>query len=169
MAVELLVLRVVHVVGGILWVGAMAFNAFFLGPAMASAGPAAGQVAAGLMRRKIFVFMPVVAILTILAGIRLLMITSGGFAGDYFGRRAGMTFAIAGAIALIAFIYGMAVTRPAMAKVVALTQQAQSDPANRERIMAEIQATQQRAARATTVVAWLLLVTAVGMAIGRYM
>ena len=168
MQAELLVLRIVHVVGGILWVGAISFNAFFLGPAMAAAGPAAGQVAAGLQRRKIFVFMPVVAILTLLAGLRLLMITSSSFSGNYFGTRSGMTFSIAGAIALIAFVYGMAVTRPAMAKVVTLAQQAAQDPANRERIMAEIQATQQRAAKSTTIIAWMLLVVALLMAIARY-
>jgi uncharacterized membrane protein len=169
MAAELLVLRIIHVVGGILWVGAMAFNAFFLGPAMAASGPAAGQIAAQLQRRKMFVFMPVVAILTILAGLRLLMIASSRFGGNYFGSRSGMTFSAAAAVALIAFIYGMAVTRPAMGRVVALNQQAAAEPANRERIMAEIQATQQRAARSTTAVAWLLLVAAVGMAIARYM
>jgi len=169
MAAELLVLRIIHIVGGILWVGAMAFNAFFLGPAMAASGPAAGQVAAGLMKRRIFVFMPVVAILTILAGLRLMMIASSRFGGDYFGSRTGMTFSIAAALALLAFIYGMAVTRPAMARVVALNQQAAADASNRERIMAEIQATQQRAAKATTVVAWMLLAAAVGMAIARYM
>jgi len=169
MQAELIALRVVHVVGGVVWVGTMAFNAFFLGPAMASVGPAAGQIAAQLQRRKFFVFMPVVAILTILAGFRLLMIVSTNFSSDYFGQRNGMTYAIAGSIALIAFIYGLSVTRPAMARVATLAQQAASDEANREKLMAEIRATQERARNSTVVVAWLLLVTAIGMAIARYM
>lgn len=169
MQAELLVLRVVHVVGAVIWVGTLAFNAFFLGPAMAAMGPAAGQIAAQLQRRKFFVFMPVVAILTILAGLRLMMITSSGFSSDYFGQRNGMTYSIAATLALIAFFYGMAVTRPAMAKVATLSQQAASDETNRERIMAEIRATQERARSSTVIVAVLLLVAAIGMAIARYM
>ena len=38
---ELIVLRLVHVLGGIFWVGAGLFNMVYLGPAMAAAGPAA--------------------------------------------------------------------------------------------------------------------------------
>ncbi|HMC54016.1 MAG TPA: hypothetical protein VKH19_02500 [Gemmatimonadaceae bacterium] len=169
MHAELMVLRIVHVVGGILWVGAMAFNAFFLGPAMSASGPAGGQIAAQLQKRGLFVFMPLVAILTILAGIRLLMITSTNFSSAYFGQRNGMTYSIAASIALVAFVYGMAVTRPAMARVVALSQQAASDAANRDQVMAEIRAAQERGRKATVVVTWLLLAAAIGMAIGRYM
>jgi uncharacterized membrane protein len=169
MAAELLVLRIIHVVGGVFWVGTMLFNAFFLGPAMAAAGPAAGAIALQLQRRKLFTVLPVVAIVTLLAGARLMMITSNRFSPSYFSQRNGMTYGIAAIIAIIAFIYGMAVTRPAMAQVATLSQQAASDEVNRDRIMSEVRSMQQRARSATVVVAVLLLLTAIGMSVARYM
>lgn len=169
MQTELLLLRIVHVVGGVFWVGAMAFNAFFLGPAMTAAGPAAGPVAVGLQRRKVFVAMPIVAILTILAGLRLMMITSSGFSRAYFARPSGMTYAIGAALALLAFLYGLVVTRPAMARVAAMSHAAASDETTRERIAAEVRAQQQRARSSTLVVTVLLVLAATAMAVARYL
>jgi len=166
---ELIVLRVIHVVGGVFWVGTMLFNAFFLGPAMAMSGPAAGPVAMGLQKRHLFTAMPVTAILTILAGLRLLMITSSRFSGEFFRSPMGMTFSASGALAIIAFIYGMAVTRPSMAKVAALGQQAATaDGPTREKLGAEIRAAQDRARQSTVAVAVMLAITAIGMSIARY-
>ena len=67
MAAEMLVLRVVHVLGGVFWVGAMMYNAFFLMPALSQAGPAAGPVMAGMQQRKLFMWLPIVAVATMLA------------------------------------------------------------------------------------------------------
>ena len=41
MIAEILVLRLVHVLGGMFWVGSGLFSTFFLLPALAGAGPAA--------------------------------------------------------------------------------------------------------------------------------
>lgn len=169
MQAELLVLRVVHVLGGIIWVGAMVFNAFFLGPALATLGPTAGQVGAALQRRRMFVVLPIAAILTILAGIRLMMITSGGFASGYFSSRPGMTYAIGATFALVAFILGMAVARPAMERMAKLGQSAASDAASRDSVAAEMRGLQARARTATIAVTHMLLVAAACMAIARYL
>jgi len=167
---ELIVLRVIHVVGGVFWVGTMLFNAFFLGPAMAMSGPAAGSVAMNLQKRHFFTAMPVAAILTMLAGLRLMMITSSRFSGEFFGSPMGRTYSVSGTIAIIAFVYGMAVTRPSMAKVATLGQQAATaDEPAREKLTAEIRAAQQRARQSTLVVALLLAVTAMGMSVARYL
>ena len=93
---ELLVLRLVHIVGGMIWVGTGVFNSFFLMPTLAQAGPAAGQVIAGLQKRRLFTFLPVVALLTILSGVRLMQITSAGFSPAWFASTPGRTYAAAG-------------------------------------------------------------------------
>ena len=54
MQAEMLILRVVHVLGGIFWVGSALFMAFMLMPALASAGPAAGAVMGAMQRRRLF-------------------------------------------------------------------------------------------------------------------
>lgn len=169
MQAELLVLRVVHIVGGVFWVGAMTFNAFLLGPAMAAAGPAAGPVAVNLIKRRVTTIMPLSAILTMLAGLRLMMITSTGFSRDYFSQPSGMTYTAGAALSIIAFLVGMIVTRPAMMRVASLGAAAASDETTRERIGAELRAIQQRARSSNVVVAALLLIAAVCMAVARYL
>lgn len=168
MQAELLILRLIHVVGGVFWVGTMVFNSFFLGPSLAAAGAAAGQVANQLQRRRVFTIMPITAIVTMLAGMRLMMITSSGIPG-YFASRAGMTYSIGGACAIIAFLFGLAVARPAMMKAASLGAAMSSDEITRGRIESELRAVQQRARWAALVVGWLLLLSAVCMAIARYL
>jgi uncharacterized membrane protein len=169
MAAEIFVLRIVHVLGGVLWVGTAVFVAAFLMPAMKDAGPAAGPVMAGLQKRKMMVFMPVTAILTILSGIRLLMIVSNGFDGSYFATGSGRTFGWAGVIAIIAFLLGMFISRPAMGRAGAIAASLPSTPeAERGPLMQEMQALRERAAKISLLVAVLLVLTVLGMAVGRY-
>ena len=169
MQAELMVLRVVHIVGGVFWVGAMTFNAFLLGPAMAAAGPAAGPVAVNLVKRKVTTVMPLSAILTMLAGLRLMMITSTGFSRDYFSQPNGMTYAVGAVFAILGFVVGMVVTRPAMMKVASLGAAAASDETTRERIGAELRSMQERARSSNMIVSALLLIAAACMAVARYL
>jgi uncharacterized membrane protein len=152
----LVVMRVLHIGLGVFWIGTMLFNAFFLGPAFAEAGPEGAKVAAGLMRRRFAQIMPAVAILTILSGIWLYWHVSGGFQAAYMRTRMGMTLGTGGALAILAFAYGMAVVRPSMLKA-----QTATDPA-------VAQALRVRAERAGRVVAWILMLTVVAMAVARY-
>jgi len=50
MDATLLLARVVHIVGGVFWVGAMIFTSAFLLPAVRDAGPEGGKVVMGLAR-----------------------------------------------------------------------------------------------------------------------
>ncbi len=59
----MVVLRLVHVVGGVLWVGMMAFTVVFLAPAIADVGPDGGKVMAALQRRRVMTVMPIIALL----------------------------------------------------------------------------------------------------------
>jgi uncharacterized membrane protein len=164
---ELLLLRLIHILGGVFWVGTAMFNTFFLVPAMVKAGPAAGAVSAGLAQRKLFVWLPIVAVLTMLSGLRLMMLVSGGNS-DWFLHRSGHVFSISGALAIIAFIVGMVVSRPAMMKAGKLSQTAASDETSKKLIAGELAKLQKRAAVGNAVAVVLLLLAAMGMAIARY-
>lgn len=169
MAAELFVLRIVHVLGGVLWVGTAVFVAAFLMPAMKDAGPAAGAVMAGLQKRKMMVFLPVTAILTLLSGIRLLMIVSNGFDGSYFSTGSGQIFGFAGILALVAFVLGMFISRPAMGRASAIAASLPATPeAERGPLMQEMNALRERAAKIAVLVAVLLVLTVAGMAVARY-
>ena len=166
---ELIVLRIIHVVGGIAWVGIALFMAFFLGPALQKMGPAAGQVLGALQRRKFMTILPIIAILTLLSGLRLMMIASGNFGPGYFQTPMGKTFAGAGVAAIVAFVIGIVVNRPTMMKMGTLQQSMTSDPVSKEKIAAEIRTLQQRMAVVGFIVTALLLIATIGMSIARYM
>ena len=169
MQAELIVLRIVHVLGGIIWVGIGIFMVFFFAPAMQSMGPAAGQVMGALQKRKFMTILPIVAILTLLSGLRLLMIVSGNFGPGYFQSPMGKTFAGAGVAAILAFVIGIVVNRPTMMKMGTLQQSMASDPVSKDKITAEIKKLQQRMAVVGFLVTALLLIAAIGMSIARYM
>ena len=74
----MLVLRFSHVFFGALWVGMMAFQTFFLMPALAEVGPESGKFMAALMRRRLPVILPIVALITLVSGFWLFQRLSGG-------------------------------------------------------------------------------------------
>lgn len=166
---ELLVLRVIHIVGGIIWVGSTFLSFFYLMPAIAQAGPGGGQVMANLQQRKLFTVLPVVAILTMLSGLRLMQIVSGGFDGAYFRTGPGQMFSMAGGLAILAFLIGITISRPAAMKMARMQQAAASDEVTRSKIQAEVKALQRRAGLSGTIVTWMLAVAAAGMAVARYL
>ena len=167
--VELLLLRLIHILGGMFWVGAGVFSTIFLAPAMKAAGPAAaGAVMSNLQKRRMFTFMPIVATLTLLSGARLMWIVSAGDS-RWFAHGPGHVYSISGALAIIAFLMGLFVGRPAMVKAGKLSQSAASDGATKDAIVAEIAKLQKRAALSTGLATILLLLATAGMAVARYL
>ena len=166
---ELIALRLIHVLGGIFWVGTGLFTAFFLLPVLKESGPAAAQVMMGLQRRKLLTWLPLSAILTILSGARLLMITSNGFSRAYFATAPGKVYSVAAIMAVVGFVLSLIVSRPGTARMSDLSSIAVSDEINRDRIKAEIAALQKRVALSSTIAVLLLILSASGMAIARYL
>ena len=153
----LLVLRLVHVGGGALWVGMMAFMTFFLSPAIAEAGPQeGGKLMAALQRRRIMVIMPVIALLTIGSGFWLMVRMYGG-PGNLAASRMGVALNVGAAAAILAFLIGIIFMRPAMMRAMVTT-----DPAEAQRLRA-------RGAMLGRLVARLLFLALGAMAVARYL
>ncbi len=170
MDLPLLTARLIHIVLGIFWAGTLFFNALFLLPAVRDAGPDGAKVAAGLMRRRFLDVLPWVAILTVLAGFWLYWRVSDGFSSGYMRSSAGMAYGLGAVSAVLALAGGLTVVRPSMLRAAALSQAATAaSPPERESQMATAQALRARAAAANRIVAGLLTVTAVTMALGRYL
>jgi uncharacterized membrane protein len=167
----MLVLRVIHIFGGAFWVGAMLFTVFFLEPSVREAGPDGAKVMQGVMRRKFLVIMPVVALLTILAGVGLLEQVSGGFHPDWMSSPTGIALSIGAAMAILAFLIGFLVVRPSVAKLGPLMAQAAQTPdaAAKGALLAQAQLLQGRMRVASRVVVLLLTITVVTMAVARYL
>ena len=171
MTAELLVLRLVHILGGIFWLGSGLFTSLFLVPALARVGPAgAGPVMGALQQRRLFTVLPLVAVATILSGLRLLHLASSGFAPEYFRGGTGRTLLWSGIAAILAFLLSLIVARPAMVRAGQLgASMATLSDAERGTRAAEIERLRRRGASATAVAMLLLVAAAAGMAVARYL
>ncbi len=171
MNAELLALRFIHIVGGVFWVGSGLFTAFFLVPALARSGPAAGQVMVALQQRRLFTVLPAVALLTIVSGIRLMWIVSAGFSASYVDSRMGQMLAWSALASVVAFVLSLVVSRPTAVRSATLAQSfaAASNDAERERMQAELMMLRKRGAVASIVGVALAIIAAGGMAVARYL
>jgi hypothetical protein len=146
------------------------FVAFFLLPAMGMAGPAAAPVMGALVKRKLFTIIPTVAVITMLAGLRMMWINSTGFEASYFAATGGRTYVVGAVLAVAAFTLFMVVNHPAIGRIMQLGQLlAQASEAERGPLMAQMNAVRARAGKASVAAAVLLTLAAVTMAVGRYL
>jgi uncharacterized membrane protein len=153
---ELLALRILHIGGGVFWVGTTLFAAFFLEPSVSAAGPAGGEVMNRLNATRFHPVMITLTLVTLLAGLRLLSIVSGGFNATWMHSPSGLCYTIGGVSALVGFVIGAGVNGPTARKLGSVT-----DATAREALLARLRV-------ATRATAWLLILTVVLMAIGRY-
>src|SRR3954462_4572774 len=116
MPIELLILRLIHVLCGIFWVGSAVFTGLFLFPALSTPGSQPGPVINALRQRGLMTALPVAALLTIGSGVRLMSLTSARFSGAWFATSPGQAYASAGVAAIIAFLISLLVARPAAVK-----------------------------------------------------
>ena len=166
----LLVLRGLHVLGGVMWVGGVVFLARYLLPAVRAAGPGAGPVMQQLSARGLPNYLPILAVVTVFSGIGLYWRDSDGFrAHEWLRSGSAMAFGTGGLIALGVFILGMTVISPAgrrMAQLGSLMQQAGGPPAAEQ--VAEMQRVQARLGSTSSIAAVLLVIATLFMAIARY-
>lgn len=163
-------LRLIHIVSGVLWVGGVIFVMVFLMPTIRALGPAGGAVMQQMAQvRKLPVFMMSVAILTVLSGIGLYWRDSGGFSGPWMDSGSGRVFGLGGLLAILAVVIGMTIVSPSAKRMGALAgaMQAGGSAPNAEQV-AEMQAIQARMGRFSLIVAVLLLLATAAMAVARY-
>ena len=170
MDILILIARLLHVVLGAFWFGAVMFNTLFLGPALQDVGPDAAKVGAAMVRRKVMTFMPTAAMLTILSGLWLYWRMSGGFTPGYMGSPQGQALGLGAVAAIVAIILGFTMVKPGMEKAAALGQRAgQASGSERDALMAQSQALRTRAGKASNWVAGLITLTIITMAVARYL
>lgn len=167
----MVLLRLLHIVLGVYWVGAIVFTALYLEPSVRAVGPPGGQVMAQLVKRGHLNVMPIVALITILTGIELYRRVSAGFQPAWIGSPRGMTLTVGAVTAIVAFAIGVFVMRASSLKAIALNQAAQqvSEGSDRESALAQVQRMRRRATLSLRWVAGLLGVSVAAMAVARYL
>jgi uncharacterized membrane protein len=112
-AAVLFLLRAIHIVAGVLWVGGVVLVSFFLLPATQALGPAAQPMMQFIMgRRKLSIYFMVLAILTTLAGLLLMARNVSDTGGEWARSPMVIGMSVGAASAILAFIVGMAVNMP---------------------------------------------------------
>ena len=105
----MIVLRVVHVAGGVFWAGGTFVFAGYVEPTTAALGAEGGRFMQRLAGSRYPIAMSVAGILTIVAGVWLLAIDSGGFQSAFMGTGTGIAFSIGGLAGLAAGVIGLGV------------------------------------------------------------
>src|SRR5262249_52994800 len=165
----MLVLRFLHIMSGVFWVGGSLFAARFLMPSLKAAGPAAGPVLAELGKRRMPVAMMGASLVNVASGIWMMMLASGGAPGVWMRSPMGRTLGIGGGLAILAVILGMAVPTPTNAKMVGISAAARQrggPPTPQE--AAELERLQARSALTAMIVSVLLILATTAMAVARY-
>jgi uncharacterized membrane protein len=165
----MLILRFLHIVSGVFWVGGSLFAARFVMPALKAAGHAAGPVLAELGKRRIPVAMMGAALVNVASGIWLMVIDSGGAPGVWMRSGMGRTIGIGGGLAILAVILGMAFVMPAnirLARISAAAQKRGGPPTAEEAL--QLERLQARSSLTAGIATALLLLATTAMAVARY-
>ena len=166
----MIVLRLLHILAGVFWAGAMLFLAHFLGPALGDAGPAGGAVMMALVKRKMLTIIPLAAIVTILAGFWMFWIDSEGMQGPWLHSHQARTLSIGALLALIALVIGLAIVRPTQLKILGMMREIGPLPEgpDKQLRLATVAPLRAKAMAAGKAVAGLLSLAVIAMAIARY-
>lgn len=161
-------LRIVHIVGGILWVGGAALFFLYLEPTINKLGPDAEKFVDEMInRRKVPIYFAAASTLTVIAGVILYWRDFGGIetTSPY-----GLALGIGGVAALIAWVGGNLLIPQTLGKVSAIVteiKEAGGPPSDEQ--AGRLHAVQGRLRTIGLIDLVLLAVAVVGMASARYL
>lgn len=162
----LLLLRIIHIVGGVLWVGGSLIMTFFIVPTIGATGESGQKFMGHVMNRlKFSTWMAVASGSTVLAGFILYGLDARAGAA-WVRSDFAIGLGIGAGFALIGFVAGILVGRATRA-MAGLAAQIQGQPSSAQ--MTQLQAIQKRQATLSIISVVTLLLATVFMAIARYL
>ena len=163
------VLRVLHIVAGIFWVGGIIIVARFILPSARALGPAGAPMVNQLVQlRKLPMRLLIAGWVTVLAGSALYSRAGSLSAGTYYDSWPGRVFGFGGALAVVVVLMGTFGNVPTTRRMMALGAQMQASSGGTPEQAAEMERLQTRLGRLSNAAMVLLLVAAACMAIARY-
>jgi len=169
MDLVMIVLRLIHIVAGIFWVGTVWYFALFFLPRVKTFEQDTGRIMQTISAPPFPAYMSVAAILVALSGLIMYDTASAGFSGAWIATPTGIVLTIAAIFGIVAVLEGLVVSRPASTRMAQLGREvaASGRPPSPE-AMQEMQALSAKLERAMYRTAYLVLLTVLGMAIFRY-
>jgi uncharacterized membrane protein len=166
----MIVLRIVHILGGIFWVGGLQIMAWFAVPAQRATGESGGVFIRQMMLgQKLSTWFSASAGLTLLSGLLLYWRLIDTSSGAWARTRPAMIFGLGAAAALLAMIIGGVMGGGSARKMGPLgariaASQGNPDPA----LLQEMRTLQARSVTGVRIAASLTMVAAAAMAVARY-
>lgn len=162
-----IVLRVIHVIGGAIWVGGSITLAFFIGPTIGATQEAGQQFMRHfILRTRFSAAIAASAILTVLAGFALYYRDSNGFTSAWQNSGPGIGFGIGAGFALVGLVCGILVGA-ASGALARLSASIQGQPSPDQ--ISRLQALVRRQTTIGTVNVIALLLATIMMAVARYL
>lgn len=170
-----MLLRIVHIFSGVFWVGAAIVTFAFIAPAARSVAlddPQASQkfVQTVMGRRGLSNAMNAAAGLTMLAGILLYGIDSGGFRLSWVTSGVGLGFTIGALAAIASAFLGRTILQPAASRIgalgAAIAERGTPPTPEQQAEMGRLNARMNSVGRVNIT---LLLIALLGMAVARYL
>jgi hypothetical protein len=117
-SVDVLILRLLHILAGAFWVGAVFTTVAFLQPTALAVGPAAGPFQAHLVRNRRFALTVLAsAAVTVAAGLWLLWISTNGLDPAIALHESHLGFTLGGVVAILTFALGASFVYPRTVRV----------------------------------------------------
>jgi uncharacterized membrane protein len=163
-------LRLIHILAGVFWVGGVLFLTRFLLPTTSALGPAAGPVMDHLNRvRRLPQSLLGAGFITVLSGFTLYWRDAAGSGRAWMASPTGMVFGAGGIFAILAVLIGLAVNIPTarrLGEFLASIQASGGAPSPEQKGV--LLALQTRLGNAARAVAALLVLATAAMAVARY-
>jgi uncharacterized membrane protein len=164
-----IILRLIHILAGIFWVGVAFLMAGFLLPSVREMGPEGGRFMEVLMvRRRLPIYLGAAMLLTVLSGFIMYGSLASSSHGAWAGSAPGIAYGIGGLAAILGAAVGAGVGSSAGRRMVALRQRFAEAGRPTPEQQAELQRLQARMMLGARLMAGLLAIAAGTMAIGRY-
>ncbi len=164
-------LRIVHIGSATAWFGGAIVGSFFLAPT----AKALGREGAAFMnhlttRRRMGVFFPIVAVLTVLSGAALYWRDSNGFQLDWITSPTGLGFSLGAIAGITSLVLGFILVGPSIAAQTRVQKELAASGAPATEAQAEVLAQADRKMQLANRVDFpLILLAGLMMAIARYL
>ncbi len=171
MPMLIIVLRAMHILGGIFWAGAAMLLYFFVVPSARATRPESGRFMQHLAGASgLSVWMQIASWATVIGGIGLFAPVTGGLEPAIMRTPRGIALSVGALLALGAFLEGLLLAGPLARKMAAIgSEMTASGKGPGAEQAQQLQAVQERLQRTGTRGAIMLAVAALLMSIARYL
>jgi uncharacterized membrane protein len=165
-----LLLRLIHILAGIFWVGVAFLMAGFVLPALRESGMEGGRFMQQVMvRRRLPLFLGLAMLLTLLSGLTMYARLASATHGTWASTRPGIAYGVGGLVAIVAAIVGFGISGTAGRRMMAIGQRVAEAGGPTAEQQDELARLQDRSSVGMRIAAGLLAVAAGAMAIARYL